>query len=280
MADLRTKLTELTRLKYADQAKWFLNGFWTEGAEPEAENIWKFAWKFIELDERKKEGNELDEFWSHKFLESLGETLTVIKLRETLRQIDVDANGKMALLEYLMFKYQKSIPDVVNAPQGSNQEELRQATLKLEAVQAALVESQQAEEAVKRSEAELRAALDDLRRQEDAFNTQISTLEQKSKDPNGTVVSKSKAAAELAQLKSENPLPLRKAKITTEAAVRKAERDRKAAEAATAAVEARFREAQEYLEQVKRGGGAAYGAMWWLDRELTEARKYMPKKRQ
>jgi len=280
MADLRTKLTELTRMKYADQAKWFLNGFWTEGAEPEAENIWKFAWKFIELDERKKEGNELDEFWSHKFLESLGETLTVIKLRETLRQIDVDANGKMALLEYLMFKYQKSIPDVVNAPQGSNQEELRQATLKLEAVQAALVESQQAEEAVKRSEAELRAALDDLRRQEDAFNTQISTLEQKSKDPNGTVVSKSKAAAELAQLKSENPLPLRKAKITTEAAVRKAERDRKAAEAATAAVEARFREAQEYLEQVKRGGGAAYGAMWWLDRELTEARKYMPKKRQ
>jgi len=267
-------------MKYADQAKWFLNGFWTEGAERESENIWKYSWKFIELDERKKEGNELDEFWSHKFLESLGETLTVIKLRETLRKIDVDANGKMALLEYLMFKYEKSIPEVVNAPQGSNQEELRQAQAKLEAVQAALVQSQQAEEALKRSEAELRAALDDTKRQEDAYNSTIQSLEQKSKDSNASLVTKNKAAAELAQVKAENPLPLRKAKITQEAAVRKVEKDRRAAEATTAAVEERFREAQEYLEQVKRGGGAAYGAMWWMDRELKEAQKYMPKRKQ
>jgi hypothetical protein len=35
-----------------------------------------------------------------------------------------DANGKMALLEYLTFKFSKSIIDVVNAPQGDNQEEV------------------------------------------------------------------------------------------------------------------------------------------------------------
>jgi hypothetical protein len=33
---------ELTRMKYVDQAKWYLNGFWGS-AEKEAENIWKMV---------------------------------------------------------------------------------------------------------------------------------------------------------------------------------------------------------------------------------------------
>jgi hypothetical protein len=37
----------------------FLNGFWKDVAEAEAENIWNFANKFIELDPKKKQGNEL-----------------------------------------------------------------------------------------------------------------------------------------------------------------------------------------------------------------------------
>jgi len=80
----------------------------------------------------------LDEFWSHKFLESFVETLTVIKLRETLRQIDLDANGKMALLEYLCFRYSKNVIQVINAPQGDNQEQVAAAAAKFEQVQTAL----------------------------------------------------------------------------------------------------------------------------------------------
>jgi hypothetical protein len=80
MADLKNKFIALTRKAYVGQAQWYLNGFWKDGAEKEAEVIWKYAQKFIELDPKKKEGNELDEFWSHKFLESLGETLTVIQV--------------------------------------------------------------------------------------------------------------------------------------------------------------------------------------------------------
>jgi hypothetical protein len=54
------RFLELTRMKYADQAKWYLNGFWTSGAEKEAEFIWKSTQKFIELDDkRKKEGTKL-----------------------------------------------------------------------------------------------------------------------------------------------------------------------------------------------------------------------------
>ncbi len=61
-------LLDVTRHSYPDQAKWFLNAFWKDGAEAEAENVWNFTQKFIELDhEKKKNGNELDEFWSHKY---------------------------------------------------------------------------------------------------------------------------------------------------------------------------------------------------------------------
>ena len=64
--DLKNRFSELTRMKYYDQAKWFLNGFWEEGLDKDPESVWKCAQKFVELDLKKKEGNELDEFLSHK----------------------------------------------------------------------------------------------------------------------------------------------------------------------------------------------------------------------
>jgi len=313
MADEKARFLELTRMKYVDQAKWFLNGFWTEGVSDDPEKVWKFAQKFMELDQKKKEGNELDEFWSHKFLESLGETLTVIQLRETLRQVDLDANGKMALLEYLLFRYKKSVRACINSPQGDNAAEIQEASDKLQAVQDALAELQTqleeqkraleeqkktaaeakrlleaskraateaatalaasqksaaaaqsaldsqraAEEAVRRSEAELRAAVDDLKSQEDAYQSQLKELERKSQDSSASTVAKSKAANELAQLKGENPLPLRKAKITQEAALRKVEKERKAAEAATAAANDLARAAHSAAEVAQQASNSA-----------------------
>jgi len=98
----------------------------------------------------------------------------------------------------------------------------------------------------------------------------------------------------LAALKAEDPLPLRKAKITQESSVRKAERATKAAEEARrkteettrqvehAAKEAehKFQEAQNYLEEVRSKGGSSEGDLWYLQRELTEAKKYLPKSKQ
>jgi len=43
--------------------------------------------------------------------------------------------------------------------------------------------------------------------------------------------------------------------------------------------EERVKEATDYLEQVKRKGGVAHGAIWWMERELKEAEKYLPKKK-
>jgi len=276
----KTQFLELTRMKYVDQAKWYLNGFWSEGAQNESENIWKYTQKFIELDDRKAGGNELDEFQAHKFLESLGETLTVMALRDKLRKIDLDANGKMALLEYLCFRFSKAVQQVINAPQGENAEEIKAAGEKLSKVQQELEQQRQAEEAVRKAEESLKAAVDDLHKQEEAYQNQIKTLESKIADPNASTVAKSKAKNELAQLKNEDPLPLRKAKITQEAALRKVEKERKAAEEQTRKLEEVFNQAQEYLEKVKKSGGNPLGAIWWMERELKEAQKYLPKKKQ
>jgi membrane protein involved in colicin uptake len=87
----------------------------------------------------------------------------------------------------------------------------------------------------------------------------------------------------LAQHLGEDPLPLRRAKITNEAAVKKAERTAKAAAEARAAAEAamvdaakKVDEAEKYLKEVSSRPGSAAGALWWIERELHEARAYLP----
>jgi len=108
---------------------------------------------------------------------------------------------------------------------------------------------------------------------------------------------------------------LRKAKITSEAALRKVEKQRKEMEAATKRehgddceiekaaselevakreaeqstrrvaeavknTEEKMQEAENFLEEVKRKGGVAHGAIWWIERELKEAKKYLPRNKQ
>ena len=189
----------------------------------------------------------------------------------------------------------------------------------------------------KAAQEELAAALAELQAQEKAYNDKKTDLERKSEE--GGVVSRNKAKAELAQHLAEDPLPLRRAKITQEAAVKKAERATQAAaeareaaqasavassrarqeaeqaanqatdarqkaekdaqaasrarEAATAAANAsaaakaeadaavdaaakRLGEAEEYLNEVRSRPGQAFGALWWIDRELHEQKKYLP----
>ena len=63
-------------------------------------------------------GNELDAFWAAKFLEENDQTLTSISRKQAMKESDADNNGKMALIEYLTYKYQKVCCRVNN--QNSN----------------------------------------------------------------------------------------------------------------------------------------------------------------
>lgn len=71
---------------------------------------------------------DLDEHLAHQFLEKRGETLTVTKLRQYLKEIDVDNNHRMAFLEYALWKWQKK-PSVFfkefRALHGGSEELLR-----------------------------------------------------------------------------------------------------------------------------------------------------------
>jgi len=46
--------------------------------------------------------------------------LTVVQLRERLKKIDLDANGRMSLIEYLCSKYNRTVKQIVDAPQAEN----------------------------------------------------------------------------------------------------------------------------------------------------------------
>jgi len=138
-----------------------------------------------------------------------------------------------------------------------------------------------AEAPFKAAQEELEAAVADVKRQEDEKAHKTQELTRKSGE--GSVVQQSKAKAELAQHLAEDPLPLRKAKITLEAARKKAEKARAPFEAATKLAEEaldqtrqRVAEAEAYLQEVKARPGSPHGAIWWMERELNERKKYLP----
>jgi len=421
--EVRNKFKGVTRNNYVDQAKWYLNAFWADGSEGQAEEVWTIAQKFIELDPKKKAGNELDPVMSSHYLQGINKAMTALELKEALRRIDVDANGLMAVLEYLLFKYARSVVACINNPQGGTEEDLR----KLKEAEAKCLELQQAlddlqvqlarqkederkalaaekaakraeeeakaaeaearsaeriakeaeaaakaaeavakeaegkaraqedilrkaEDVVRAAEAEARAADAELKRQQDELASKQKALEAKIANPSTGAVAKGQAVQELAQLKGADPLPLRKAKITQEAAVRKVEAERKVAEGerkkaqavrekaeeerkkavserqraeavraeavskreiaeeerkkaegereiavaarqqaeeqtkrveeAVADTEQKAREANDYLEELKKRPTVAHGSVWWMQRQIAEARKYMPRSKQ
>jgi len=171
----------------------------------------------------------------------------VVGLREQIRSIGINKFNLIPLTHFLIIKFKVSWNELVNAPQGSETE---------------IEKAQQLLDDAKNKVAELQRAIADLNQQEKAYNQKTDQLTKKSEDESASLVSRNKSKNELAQHLGEDPLPLRKAKLTSEAAFKKAEKA--------------LADAQAYLEEVKKNATGGKGAFWWIDRELQEARKYMP----
>ena len=279
-------------------------------------------------------------------------------LRKTGALAQNERPKAVPLTHYLLFKYEVDWHKLVNAPQGDNSAQIAEAQDKLAAVQvafdesaardaeasAALKESVSREKAAvareedakateaeavareneakvaeapfKAAQEEVEAALAEVKAQEDAYNNKTETLKKQSEE--GGVVSRNRAKVQLDAHLAEDPLPLRKAKITLEAALKKADKTRapfqaatekataaravaeaarkeaeaaraeaesariaseeakRRAEAAVEAAQAAVAEAEAYLEELKKNTSSGQGALWWVDRELTEKKKYMP----
>jgi len=340
----KQKLNDVMKQNHAGQSQYFLNAFWYEFGS-KAEEVWQFHGKMKDLDKKQHnalvtagkasgdyvEGCLLDEFWSHKFLESIGKALSIVEFRNEFKKIDQNFDKQMGMIEFLVWQYGVTVAELLSRPQGGASEELEHAQQLLREVEAAFKSAQEAldqaakteaeaksrkeasvksaEEAARAAEAaaaaaaEQQAAVAALKAQEDAYKQKTQELTAKS-EAGG--VSGMRAKNELAQHLSEDPLPLRKAKITAEAAAKKldkankaaqdskeaadkarrqaeeaadtAEKDRLAAEAAVEQGQERMAAAEKYLEEQKaKGTGKTEGTFWWLDRELAEKKKYMPK---
>jgi small-conductance mechanosensitive channel len=267
------RFSEICHMIYKDQAIWFLNGYWGNPLGPnEANEVWKIVEKFAELDtltmdKKGANGCELDVFWSAKFLENMNQTMTALARKDALRAIDADSNGFMSALEYLIWKWKKGVDETVDSPQGTSPE--------LEEAQKALRKVQQALAEVRRLQEELRVAVEDLKKQEEAYANRIKVLEAKASDASASLVSRNKAAAELAQVKGEDPLPLRKAKLTQEAALRKVQKQEDK-------LQQELADAQQAVDRARATskGGAAPGLIWWMQRELFESDKNLAKAKQ
>jgi len=305
-------------------------------AKKNLKKIWKWKHKCEELDiQQRQAGNGLDELNAHRFLEAFNQTMTVREMRDALRSSGADDKFTVVpITHFLVCLFKADWKYLINASQGDNKEEIEQAQRMLAAVQVALrdaeekaheaakalasAESAEANARAKEKEAkakeaeaeaakrELEAALADLKAQEDAYNTKAEELKHKSENAPG-VVAQNKAKAELAQHQNEPTLPLRKARITQEAAVKKADKTRIAAAEARAAAEAstakaiesrkqataardvadravdqarsKVEEAENFLQMVKQKPGNAAGAMWWIERELHEVKAFLPERK-
>lgn len=278
----------LTSKTHTEQAQWFLNGFWEDGAKDYAEDVWKMVHNFIELDTGEpvrygkrmveiKESSDIDELSSHRFLEMMGETLTVLALRKRLKALDIDNNKRMAISEYLLNRYEKTPAELVKSPQGDvDPAELKAATDAFDAANEALdnaiaeaeaaalalanakeaahaaakaleeskaaaeksalqlAASQEAEAKVVQAEKELQAAIDEIEALEKAKADKVAKCQAIIDDPNTGVVKKGRAVQERDAVLGEDPLPLRKAKITQKAALKRVNKARKQAEQETA----------------------------------------------
>merc|ERR1712137_319334 len=151
MGDMSTDLDKLHAIcqkTYKEQAVWFLNCFWEEFADKEAELFWQYVLKNAELDlENHELGCGLDEMKAHVFLEKFDETLTVREMRAKLRSTGAIGESErpktVPLTHYLLYKYNANWHTLVDETrQGDNKEEMAKAEALLEQVTKLFKESE------------------------------------------------------------------------------------------------------------------------------------------
>jgi hypothetical protein len=264
------KIKQLAKFTHKEQAIWFLNASWNRQKELQLqpETIWKYVAKFNEIDlQNHEQGSSLDELNAHRFLEAFKDPLTVMEMREVLRKtgaIAKDTRPKdFPITHFLPAHYKSDWHHLVNASQGDNADEIAKCQLLLREVQTAIPELEKATN-------ESKAAHAEQVKQQKVYDDKTEELKKKSSE--GSVVQQNKGKAELAQHMATDPLPLSRAKITAEAAAKKAE---KALNAANAKVDA----LEKQLKELTLRAGSAGGTLWWIERELQEAKRFMPQRK-
>lgn len=191
---------------YGTQSQLFLNAYWDDGILAHAEEVWKFTQAYIRTDlhlkglnppNPSKEGTELDEHGFHYFLEKEIEPITVLAAREKLKQADVSFDGKVSLIEFLLWHYKRSPVEF-----------FKKAPLEIDGDLNITPEM-----------AKAYAALTAAKQEIQKIETEKDRLEHEIESGSGIKVAR--AQNELSQLLSRDNTDLNRALITAEAALRK-----------------------------------------------------------
>jgi len=106
------RLKEVLTKSIDEQAKVFLRAFVTD-FQGRFEQVLDLVEDFKGY--ANKADGQLDEHQAHIFLEKKGEAATVVEFREKMKQIDIDFNKRVSVLEYLLFRYKKSVKELFEA---------------------------------------------------------------------------------------------------------------------------------------------------------------------
>eukprot|EP00026_Physarum_polycephalum_P005618 Phypoly_transcript_05653.p2 GENE.Phypoly_transcript_05653~~Phypoly_transcript_05653.p2 ORF type:complete len:257 (-),score=77.63 Phypoly_transcript_05653:1093-1863(-) len=124
---------ELVTKTIDEQTKAFLRAFVVD-FQGKFEQVLDLAEDFRSYTTKGGDG-QLDEHQAHIFLEKKGEAATVVEFREKMKQIDLDFNKRVSVLEYLLYKYKKSVKDLFEAkPNAALIKQLEDAIEKYQAV--------------------------------------------------------------------------------------------------------------------------------------------------
>ena len=339
---------EVKKLKYRNQAIWFLNSTEYGQDASECEEVWRIHKKCAQLDKMEEKGSHLDEFNAHRVLESCSKAYTVQEMRNLLVSIDSHYCDykRVSLAEILIFNYgvdwrkavhqrcldweakkeaeekldkaTKTLEESTKAAQRAAEDaksaqsaEENAIIVQTEATKAA-EESRVAEIALSEAKEKSKETLEELNLEEKKLNEKKEQLEKTSNDSTLGIVKRNKAKAELAGLLSKDPLPLRKAKINqgaafkrlskaakkagdaasvAEVAMKKADEARLAAqkskeealqtgriaEATIPKAEAACKNLQATLEKLLKDTKIGKGTVFYLERELEAAKRFLPK---
>jgi hypothetical protein len=265
--------SDLCQRPFSEQAVSFLNAYWRE-VNDQAEFIFTVAWEMIKradmhskgisLIHQYNEGNDLDfdialyffeqlckflddpkhSYWtSAEFAKSQPEMMTALKRKQELREkVDVNFDGRVAFLEYLLYQYQA----VANP---------------MDFVTRSMASADEHPEITK-----ARQALAEVTRRIKEYEAEKARLEELAA---GTGVKALGAKNMLAQLDS-SPLAeeLNKALITAEAAVR----------IATKKYGGSMVPSDHDNTRKSVAANFASGSIWWLNRDLEEKKRLYGKK--
>lgn len=146
--EMKAKFTEVTKTNIDDQATAFLRSFVGEFGG-RFEEVLDLAQEFKKYAPKQGEVRELEEDAAHLFLEKRGETLTVTELRDALREIDLDKNHKVSFIEFLLWKFKKSLKEFFTEKPGDIAHLLAQLEEAIKLYQVTLAERAKREEHMK-----------------------------------------------------------------------------------------------------------------------------------